>query len=94
MAQDRDLPNEDPYANRFDLPVRAVYAALEAVRVLGPHSTSDEIFRAMGRLSAATGFLARELHNADEVARHAQGLPNRPVIDPQRRRTDIQRGRI
>jgi hypothetical protein len=72
--KDRGTPT-DHSVNRFELPVRAVRTALETIDHLGPASTAEEIFRASTRLSAATGFLARELFQADQAARLRQGLP-------------------
>jgi hypothetical protein len=62
---------------RFDLPLRAVRSALDAIDALGPSATPDDLFRVASRFSAAAGFLARELHHANEASRFRQDLPAR-----------------
>jgi len=81
MTADRSTPTAPYTGNQFELPVRAVRTALDTIEALGPNATADEIFRAGRRLSAATGFLARELTQADQAVRLRQGISVPPVDD-------------
>ena len=85
---DRSTPSAS-HVNQFELPVRAVRTALETIESLGPNATADEIFRAGRRLSAATGFLARELQQADQAARLRQGIPVPQVDEAQVVRAEV-----
>ena len=80
MTADRSTPATPYVGNQFELPVRAVRTALDSIEALGPNATADEIFRAGRRLSAATGFLARELTQADQAVRLRQGI-SVPAVD-------------
>jgi hypothetical protein len=91
MSSDRRTPLSAVLVtgNQFSLPVLAVRTALDAIESLGPNATSDDIFRASRRFSAATGFLARELNQADQAARLSQGIAVPPVNDAQVVREEV-----
>ena len=74
---DRPTPVAPFAGGRFELPIRAVRSALDALERLPVDATSEQVFLALRRFSAASGFLARELHCVDEAIRASEGFPPR-----------------